>query len=74
MGRGPDRQHARSSLDVDLIRKPRNLKQRLRETDAPGVPDVDKLPPNHGDLSQACSFLSHLYPPQALGRLPLVAP
>jgi len=43
------------------------------ETDAPGVPRVDQLPPNHGDLSQAFSFLSHLYP-QALIRLPVVAP
>jgi uncharacterized protein YacL len=60
MGHGPDRQHARRGLDVDLIRKPRNLQQRLGETDAPAVPDVDKLPSNHGDLSQACSCLSHL--------------
>ena len=49
MGHGPDRQHARRCLNVDLIRKPRNLPQRLGETDAPGVPNVDQLPLNHDD-------------------------
>jgi hypothetical protein len=56
MGHGPDRQHARRGLDVDLIRKPRNLQQRLGETDAPGVPNVDQLPLNHGDLSKRAHF------------------
>lgn len=74
MCRGSDRQHARRSLNFDLISKPRNLKQRLRETDASRVPNFHKLRPNHGDLRKACSHCSHLCRHQPLPQLWLTLP
>jgi hypothetical protein len=49
MCRGPDRQHASRNLDFDLVSKPRNLKQGLRETDSSRIRNFDKLRPNQGD-------------------------
>ena len=67
--REPDSQHSRRSLYFDLISKPRNRQQRLRESDSSRVPNFDKLRPNHGGLRKAYSPSSNLYRRQRLPQL-----
>jgi hypothetical protein len=47
MSRWPDGQNPWSSLDLDFVSQPRNLKQRLGEADPPRIADFDQLRSNH---------------------------
>jgi len=60
MGRWPDGQNSWSSLDLDFVSQPRNLKQRLGEADPPRVADFDQLRSNHDLTPKTCSHCSHV--------------
>ncbi len=59
MGRWPDGQNPWSSLDLDFVSQPRNLKQWLGETDPSRIADFDQLRSNHGHTLQTCSHCSY---------------
>jgi hypothetical protein len=59
MYRWPDGQNPWSSLDLDFVSQPRNLKQRLGETDPSRIADFDQLRSNHGHTLHACPHCSH---------------
>ena len=60
MGRWPDGQNSWSSLDLDFVSQPRNLKQRLGKADPPRVADFDQLGSNHDQPPKTCSHCSHV--------------
>jgi hypothetical protein len=47
MSRGPDGQNPWSCLNLDFVSQPRNLRQRLGETDPSRITDFDQLCSNH---------------------------
>jgi hypothetical protein len=47
MERWPDCQNPWSRFNLDFVSQPRDLKQRLSETDPSGIADLDQLCPNH---------------------------
>jgi hypothetical protein len=57
--RWSDCQHTRCSLNFNFIRQPRDLQQRLGETDPSGVTDFDQLCPHHDRLTEGWISSSH---------------
>ncbi len=60
MSRWPDGQNPWSSIDLDFVSQPRNLKQRLGDADPPRVADFDQLRSNHDQTLKTCSHCSHV--------------
>jgi len=60
MGRWPDGQNPWSSLDLDFVNQPRNLKQRLGQADPPRVADFYQLGSNHDQPPKTCSHCSNV--------------
>ena len=60
MSRWPDGQNPWSSLDLDFVSQPRNLKQRLGEAYPSRVADFDQPRSNHDHNRQTCSHCSHV--------------
>jgi hypothetical protein len=61
MGRWPDGKNPWSSLDLDFVSQPCNLKQRLGETDPSRIDYFDQLRSNHGHTPQTCSRCNHAF-------------